>query len=88
MVWCFFFFWFLWFFNGVGTLLEGGGSLKWGLGFGEEERERERGDSLYTEGIRRRMINYWYSVVTAECSVGQPLFFYFYFTTCFILLLI
>lgn len=44
-----------------------------------EGKARVRGDSLYTEGIRRRMINYWYSVVTAECSVGLPLFFVFYF---------
>ena len=75
MVWCFFFFWFLWFFKGVGTLLEGGGSLKWGLGFGEEERERERGDSLYTEGIRRRMINYW--LIYVSCLLAICVFHFF-----------
>ena len=61
-------------FKGVRTLFLGwvgeGGVSEMGFGIGRErERERRKGDSLYTEGIRRRMINYWYSVVTDECCV-------------------
>lgn len=44
-----------------------------------EERERDSGDSLNTDGIRRRMINYWYLVATGEWCVGLDLFFFFFF---------
>ena len=48
--------------------------MTWLLGLVKErERERESGDSLNTEGIRRRMINYWYWVVTGEWRVGLGL---------------
>jgi len=60
-------------------------SVKWVLGLAKRERERNRrkGDSLYTEGIRRRMINYWYSVVTAlsvMCCVGLFFFSFLFFS--------
>lgn len=64
-------------------------SVKWVFGIGEErerERQRRKGDSLYTEGIRRRMINYWYSVVTAlsaMCCVGLFLVSFLHFLTFF-----
>lgn len=68
-------------FMGVGTLL-----LRMGReeGEGEEEEgeeeeggvDKERGDRLDTEEIRRRMINYCYSVVTASAVWASLLFFH------------
>lgn len=53
--------------------------MKWVLGLVKRRRrERERGDSLNTEGIGQRMINYWYLVVTGDWCVGfWPFFFVF-----------